>query len=138
MAEENKQDLRVYVIPDLRTWAIPGKFEQRSKLEYFNTFEEAKRRFDELRNEPYNSEKALGYDGITPSARLTLGIESGTNVFDIIHVRAGENYLVDDFTKIVNHALKSNCLVLIVVICMGVCVLVEDICKKRKKVRYFG
>ena len=40
--------------------------------------------------------------------------------------------------KIVNHALKSNCLVLIVVIYMGVCVLAEDICKKRKKVRYFG
>lgn len=99
MAEENKQDLRVYVIPDLRTWAFPGEYEKRSNIEYFNTFEEAKKRFDELRKEPYNSEKALGYDGITPSARLTLGIESGTNVFDIIHVRAGENYLVDDFTR---------------------------------------
>ena len=99
MAEENKQDLRIYVIPDLRTWAFPGDYEKRSNIEYFNTFEEAKKRFDELRKEPYNSEKALGYDGRTPSARLTLGIESGTNCFDIIHVRAGENYLVDDFTR---------------------------------------
>lgn len=98
MAEENKQDLRVYVIPDLRTWAIPGKFEQRSKLEYFNTFEEAKRRFDELRNEPYNSEKAL-YDDGTPCARLALGVDSGTEAFDILYVRAGENVLVEDFTR---------------------------------------
>lgn len=98
MAEENKQDLRVYVIPDLRTWAIPGKFEQRSKCEYFNTFEEAKRRFDELRKEPYNSEKAL-YDDGTPCARLALGVDSGTEAYDILYVRAGENVLVEDFTR---------------------------------------
>ena len=95
---EDKQDLRIYVIPDLRTWAFPGEYEQRSNIEYFNTFEDAKKRFNELRNLPYNSEKALNNDG-TPSARLALGVESGTEAFDILHVRAGENYLVDDFTR---------------------------------------
>lgn len=63
MAEENKQDWRVYVIPDMRTWAFPSEYEKQSKIEYFNSFDEAKKRFDELRKEPYNSEHALGYDG---------------------------------------------------------------------------
>ena len=95
---EDKQDLRIYVIPDLRTWAFPKEYEERSKIEYYSTFEDAKKRFNELRNLPYNFEKALNNDG-TPSARLALGVESGTEAFDILHVRAGENYLVDDFTR---------------------------------------
>ncbi len=98
MAEENKQDWRVYVIPDMRTWAFPSEYEKQSKIEYFNSFDEAKKRFDELRKEPYNSEHALGYDG-KPSARLAMGVQRGTAAFDILHVRAGENVLVDDFTR---------------------------------------
>lgn len=95
---EDKQDLRIYVIPDLRTWAFPKEYEERSKIEYYSTFEDAKKRFNELRNLPYNSEKALNNDG-TPSARLTMGVEREHAAFDILHVRAGENYLVDDFTR---------------------------------------
>lgn len=98
MAEENKQDWRVYVIPDLRTWSFPKEGVPQSKIEYYNSFEEAKKRFDELRKAPYNSEKAHGNDG-QPSARLTLGVERGNAAFDILHVRAGENVLVDDFTR---------------------------------------
>lgn len=98
MAEENKQDWRVYVIPDLRTWSFPKEGVPQSKIEYYNSFEEAKKRFDELRKAPYNSEKALGNDG-QPSARLTLGVERGNAAFDILHVRGGENVLVDDFTR---------------------------------------
>ena len=97
MAEENKE-WRVYIIGDLRTWTNPQEYEERSKLERFDNFEDAKKRFNELRNLPYNFEKALNNDG-TPSARLALGVESGTEAFDILHVRAGENYLVDDFTR---------------------------------------
>lgn len=98
MAEENKQDWRVYVIPDLRTWSFPKEDVPQSKIEYYNSFEEAKKRFYELRKAPYNSEKALGNDG-QPSARLTLGVERGNAAFDILHVRGGENVLVDDFTR---------------------------------------
>ena len=98
MAEENKQDWRVYVIPDLRTWSFPKEGVPQSKIEYYNSFEEAKKRFDELRKAPYNSEKALGNDG-QPSTRLTLGVERGNAAFDILHVRGGENVLVDDFTR---------------------------------------
>lgn len=98
MADENKQDWRVYVIPDMRTWAFPGEYEKQSKIENYNSFAEAKKRFDELRKEPYNSEHALGHDG-QPSARLVMGVQRGTAAFDILHVRAGENVLIDDFTR---------------------------------------
>lgn len=98
MAEETKQDWKVYIIPDLRTWAFPRDYEAQTKIEYFNSFEEAKKRFNELRKEPYNSKHALGNDK-QPSARLTMGIERGNAAFDILHVRGGENVLVDDFTR---------------------------------------
>lgn len=71
MAEQNKE-WRVYIIGDLRTWTNPQEYEESSKLERFDNFEDAKKRFNELRNLPYNSEKALNNDG-TPSARLALG-----------------------------------------------------------------
>ena len=50
---------------------------------------------------PYNSEATdPGPDG-RPPARLTLGLESsdGMSAADILHVRQGRNYLVDDFTR---------------------------------------
>lgn len=88
-----------YIIPDLKTWA--DNAENRSPLEHFSSFEEARARFDELRSEPYNSEAVEpGPDG-QPPARLTLGIKSadGMSAADILHVRQGENYLVTDFTR---------------------------------------
>ena len=88
-----------YVIADLKTWATNA--EQQSPIEHFATFEEAKARFDELRGQPYNKEaKDLNADG-RPYAHLTLGMESkdGMSAADILQVRAGQNYLVDDFTR---------------------------------------
>ena len=89
----------LYIIPDLKTWATNA--EQQTPIEHFATFEEAKARFDELRSQPYNSEaKDLNTDG-RPYAHLTLGMESkdGMSAADILHVRAGQNYLVEDFTR---------------------------------------
>ena len=88
-----------YVIADLKTWATNA--EQQSPIEHFATFEEAKARFDGLRGQPYNKEaEDLNADG-RPYAHLTLGMESkdGMSAADILHVRAGQNYLVDDFTR---------------------------------------
>ena len=88
-----------YVIADLKTWATNA--EQQSPIEHFATFEEAKARFDELRGQPYNKEaEDLNADG-RPYAHLTLGMESkdGMSAVDILHVRAGQNYLVEDFTR---------------------------------------
>ena len=88
-----------YVIADLKTWATNA--EQQSPIEHFATFEEAKARFDELWGQPYNKEaEDLNADG-RPYAHLTLGMESkdGMSAADILQVRAGQNYLVDDFTR---------------------------------------
>ena len=93
------RDWGLYVIADLMTWSTNAA--QRSALEHFSSFEEAKARFDELREEPYNGEKTeLNGEG-QPYARLTLGVESkdGLSAADILQVRAGQNYLVDDFTR---------------------------------------
>ena len=88
-----------YVIADPKTWVTNA--EQQSPIEHFATFEEAKARFDELRGQPYNKEaEDLNADG-RPYAHLTLGMESkdGMSAADILQVRAGQNYLVDDFTR---------------------------------------
>ena len=87
------------MIADLKTWATNA--EQKSPIEHFATFEEAKARFDELRGQPYNKEaEDLNADG-RPYAHLTLGMESkdGMSAADILQVRTGQNYLVDDFTR---------------------------------------
>ena len=98
-APEAGREWGFYIIPDLKTWATNA--EQQTPIEHFATFEEAKTRFDELRSQPYNSEaKDLNTDG-RPYAHLTLGMESkdGMSAADILHVRTGQNYLVEDFTR---------------------------------------
>lgn len=89
---------RFYIIGDLKTWADNAG--NPSPLEWFDSFEAAKARFDELRGEGYNSEAVEpGPDGLPP-ARLTLGLmdTDGMTAADILHVRQGQNWLVTDFT----------------------------------------
>lgn len=78
-----------YIIPDLKTWA--DNAEDRSPIEHFASFEEAKARFLELRPLGYNSEAAESSPDGRPPARLTLGIESGDGLSaaDILQVRQG-------------------------------------------------
>ena len=90
---------RFYIIADLKTWLENAAI--RSPLERFCTFEEAKVRFDELRSQDYNSEVTEPAPDGQPPARLALGLESTDDfsAIDILHVRQGKNYLVDDFTR---------------------------------------
>lgn len=109
-APEAGREWGFYVIADLKTWATNA--EKQSPIEHFATFEEAKARFDELRSQPYNNEaEDLNTEG-RPYAQLTLGMESkdGMSSADILHVRAGQNYLVDDFTRM--ERLRSDPVVL--------------------------
>ena len=98
-----------YIIPDLKTWATNA--EQQTPIERFSTFEGAKARFDELRKQPYNEAEDLNTDG-RPYAHLILGMESKDlmSAVDILHVRAGQNYLVEDFTHM--ERLRSDPVVL--------------------------
>ena len=65
-----------------------------TKLAKAGTYEQAVDRFRELRSEPYNSEDL-------PGARLTFGVqrEDPPSAADLLHVRQGQNYLVDDYTR---------------------------------------
>ena len=94
VAPETGREWGFYIIPDLKTWATNA--EQQTPIEHFATFEEA---------------KDLNTDG-RPYAHLTLGMESkdGMSAADILHVRAGQNYLVEDFTRM--ERLRSDPVVL--------------------------
>jgi antirestriction protein ArdC len=97
---------RYYIIPDLKTWATNA--EEQTPIEYFDTFAEAETQFQNLRIQAYNDEKGDLNPSGGPYARLTLGVDraDGASAADILQVRNGQNYLVDDFTRM--EALKNN------------------------------
>lgn len=98
-----------YVIPDLKTWATNSS--ERTPIEHYETFEDARDRFAALRDQPYNKTNDLNDDG-QPYAHLTLGLESKDKLssVDILQVRAGQNYLVEDFTRM--ERLRADSVVL--------------------------
>ena len=94
MADEKDSKWQCYIIPDLATWTGAAGSKPYTPIEFYNTYEQAVDRFRELRSEPYNSEEV-------PGARLTFGIqrEDPPSAADLLHVRQGQNYLVDDYTR---------------------------------------
>ena len=94
MADEKDNKWQCYIIPDLATWTGAAGSKPYTPIEFYNTYEQAVDRFRELRSEPYNSEDL-------PGARLTFGIqrEEPPSAADLLHVRQGQNYLVDDYTR---------------------------------------
>ena len=58
-------------------------------IEFFDTYEQAAARFQELRSEPYNSENLS-------AARLTFGVQrkDPPGAADLLQVRQGKNYLL--------------------------------------------
>lgn len=98
---EKKPEWRMYVIPDLYTWANHRMGKPMTPIEYFDSFAEAKQRFDELRGQSYNSEPVVNPSTGRPPARLTLGLESDAHkaACDILHVCGGKNVLLEDFAR---------------------------------------
>ena len=94
MADEKDSKWQCYIIPDLATWTGAAGNKPHTPIEFFDTYEQAAARFQELRSEPYNSEEL-------PVARLTFGVqrESPPSAADLLQVRQGKNYLVDDYTR---------------------------------------
>lgn len=88
---------RLYIVADFKTWAVNAK--NKSPLEYFDTFDETKRRFQELRPLSYNRQIDRMPSGNDYYAHLGLGIDrvDGFSAIDILHVKKGMNYLVTDF-----------------------------------------
>ena len=83
-----------YIIPDLATWTGAAGSKPHTPIEFYDNYEQAAARFQELRSKPYNSEDL-------PVARLTFGVqrENPPSTADLLQVRQGKNYLVDDYTR---------------------------------------
>ena len=94
MLDEKDSKWQCYIIPDLATWTGAAGSKPYTPIEFYGTYEQAAARFQELRSEPYNSEEV-------PGARLTFGVqrEDPPSAADLLHVRQGKNYLVDDYTR---------------------------------------
>ena len=94
MLDEKDSKWQCYIIPDLATWTGAAGNKSYTPIEFYDTYEQAAARFQELRSEPYNSEEV-------PGARLTFGVqrEDPPSAADLLHVRQGKNYLVDDYTR---------------------------------------
>ena len=74
---------------------------ERTPIEFYDSYEDAAARFKELRTKGYNRDETVNPQSDMPYARLTFGIqrENPPSAADLLHVRAGRNYLVDDFTR---------------------------------------
>ena len=100
--QPQRNEWKYYIVPDLMTWARPDLEKERTEIEYFDQFDAAVTRFRELRTESYNFEETHSETSDAPYARLTFGIEHDDEfpcAVDLLHVRAGKNVLVEDFTK---------------------------------------
>ena len=106
--QKSTSDWKCYIVPDLMTWARPDIKKERTEIEYFEHFDDAVTRFRELRTENYNFEETLDETNGKPYARLAFGIQRDDppSVVDLLHVRAGKNVLVEDFTRM--DAIREN------------------------------
>ena len=93
MADEKDGKWQCYIIPDLASWTGAAASDH-TPIEFYDSYEQTAARFQELRSEPYNSEDL-------PAARLTFGVqrEDPPSAADLLQVRQGKNYLVDDYTR---------------------------------------
>ena len=94
MAEEKDSKWQCYIIPDLATWTGAAGSKPHTPIEFYDTYEQAAARFQELRSEPYNSEDLS-------AARLTFGVqrEDPPGAADLLQAPQGKNYLVSDYTR---------------------------------------
>ena len=85
MADEKDSKWQCYIIPDLATWTGAAGSKPYTPIEFYNSYEQAAARFQELRSEPYNSEDL-------PGARLAFGVqrEEPPSAADLLHVRQGK------------------------------------------------
>ena len=81
--------------------APPMEHTARTPIEFYDTYEEAAARFRELRVQQYNYELTNNPQSNRPYARLTFGVqrENPPGAADLLHVRNGKNYLVDDYMR---------------------------------------
>lgn len=115
-----------YVIPDLSTWSHPKAGVPLSPMEQFDDIDGALERYMKLRETNYDFS-----DGFT---RLTLGVIIGIRELDIIHVRANEDVLIDDFSRI--PAVNTNAGFLADLKQMHETIVFDTVMKRQEKGKY--
>ena len=90
---------RYYLIPDAMALAFPERFETPTLREFFDSTADLKRRYLQLREQPYNNEPTYNERTKLPYVRLEVGIErkDPNAALPVMQVRGGVNYLCDDY-----------------------------------------
>ena len=90
---------RYYLIPDAMKDSSPTSLEAKMPAEFYDNTTELKRRYLQLRERTYNNEPTWNERTKLPYARMVLGIDrqDPDGGVTIIQVRAGVNYLWDDY-----------------------------------------
>ena len=68
-------EYRYYLIPDAMTRAFPEKFEKQTPTEFFDNIADLEKRYQQLREMPYNNERTWNERARFPYARLVVGVD---------------------------------------------------------------
>ena len=92
-------EYRYYLIPDFMSHVFPQQFEEQAPTEFFSNTADLMKRYQQLREMPYNNEYTWNERTNLPYPRLTVGIDrrDPDGAVTIIQVRNGVNYLCDDY-----------------------------------------
>ena len=90
---------RYYLIPDFMSHVFPQQFEEQAPTEFFSNTADLMKRYQQLREMPYNNEYTWNERTNLPYPRLTVGIDrrDPDGAVTIMQVRNGINYLCDDY-----------------------------------------
>ena len=92
-------EYRYYLIPDFMSHIFPQQFEEQAPTEFFSNTADLMKRYQQLREMPYNNEYTWNERTNLPFPRLTVGIDrrDPDGAVTIMQVRNGVNYLCDDY-----------------------------------------
>lgn len=92
-------EYRYYLIPDFMSHVFPQQFEEQAPTEFFSNTADLMKRYQQLREMPYNNEYTWNERTNLPYPRLTVGIDrrDPDGAVTIMQVRNGVNYLCDDY-----------------------------------------
>jgi hypothetical protein len=92
-------EYRYYLIPDFMSHVFPQQFEEQAPTEFFSNTADLMKRYQQLREMPYNNEYTWNERTNLPYSRLTVGIDrrDPDGAVTIMQVRNGINYLCDDY-----------------------------------------
>lgn len=88
-------EYRYYLIPDFMSHVFPQQFEEQAPTEFFSNTADLMKRYQQLREMPYNNEYTWNERTNLPYPRLTVGIDrrDPDGAVTIMQVRSGVNYL---------------------------------------------